>query len=1168
MKKSATDWPVLFKEDFDVLQEGLPANWHVERNSSMPTAAWVGHEGAFDLLSAGNKYIPVIPDVTDVRMEIGFSVNYRVSHAFTFILLFHYDRFRREGDAVRLSCMGEPAQCKVEFGRVADNIFTPLSIVTHDGGIPDAVLGATMFARLECVGPKATVSFAGMDNSFEFETVQAGKVCLAREHFLDLFTVSHFTVSVPSLPTGTNRRTVRVRLPEESLPDSIFCDLELEDFGDCTCATVTLSGGVRDTPPGEGDYHVMRADILANPYFKVLCGGKATTFTLFQGEAIMAQDEMTPGYFYEILHRRPPWPLKRKIAFFRPEGPAYFAVGAETCLNTTTCNTALSPGETLFDESGDIIYSGRAVSQAVGDIVFASQEDKEIIERLPKEDPRHDMAVAFARRNHYFLSGEKICFTVNVRAREALSLEYEVVLEDVFFTKLRSVPFKVTFSTSRVADFELRTAALRCDDLRGLAEGVYHLRLRSVDATGVQLEDYCAFEVMGRGEDALPPPLLSGLPYLYDSRTETRGLETDSFDPWHVARVDEGHYMACANFLPVAARKYNVAPTVHAYRREWFLWLASRCADKPMMRDNMDLIAQADYISNKEELEFVQLYARSNYGGGRLPQLLEFLRMYPDPRYDDNNIRELETAVAEGRGVDSVSTSALINGGFGEGDPELSHHNFEILAKFHWSEWLEFRNQYMAKKIQTSLDDMRRLQPHIRFSGYGPANIYCAKCKGQEFIKAHQSMYLTDDMVGFFQYEDYPYSCSYPIVRGTYMLAAALMVLPYARIYPEYYTNGIQGCPDGAVYYAHPPFGFSEGNPARRFKLVCFDYAFASGHFLDGEFRYWSKHGFQVCTFSREYYEHMLRAWRHVVEHKPVRPIKSATFVFSETSRGTVKVSFTRFMRHVRESGFEAVPFAYEMSRCSGQLAGFQINIGELAKLTPDDTDLLVLPPLTGATAEEVGAIRRLHAAGVNLLLFEDATGLEDIFGVKPLAEPQSVTNLHATDLLPFRLEEYCEEPLCAGRYAADGAETLIDAEVPVLLTKRNGVARAVFCNVPPMFVRDSQLHQYDSIGRESISELINKSIAFVMGEMTGGAASTSEGRVIGFMDEHDNTVIVIQNTNETEIHPVVRYRKRVLSEHVADCDKPWRTLTDDGVHITCRLAVPPEDAAIVVISK
>ena len=58
----------------------------------------------------------------------------------------------------------------------------------------------------------------------------------------------------------------------------------------------------------------------------------------------------------------------------------------------------------------------------------------------------------------------------------------------------------------------------------------------------------------------------------------------------------------------------------------------------------------------------------------------------------------------------------------------------------------------------------------------------------------------------------------------------------------------------------------------------------------------------------------------------------------------------------------------------------------------------------------------------------------------------------------------------------------------------------------------------------ESAHATATAATAFVMGEMTGAAATTSEGRVIGFNDEHGDAVLVIQNTDETEIHPVVRY--------------------------------------------
>ncbi|MBO4345942.1 MAG: hypothetical protein J5833_09300, partial [Victivallales bacterium] len=705
----------MFDEDFNVLDGKLPANWFVERNSSLPITAWEGHEGSFDLLSAGNKYIPVIPDVADFRIDMLCSANYKVAGEFSFTLTFHYDMYRREGDAVRISCNGTPVNCTVEFGRVADNIFTPSKTFSHEALPMEKVL-SKMSVALTCVGRKACVEFAGIADSFEFGEAQEGKLCLSREHFLDLFNVSGFKVTVPKLPACIGSKSLRATLPIDAIPFPITCVFQFEDYGNCVIGNVTLDGGVRDTPPGEGDYHVMRADFLTNPYVKVLSEGTSRKFTLFQGDAILAQDEMTPAYFYTLMHRRPPWPMERKIAFIKPQGDLFFAVGADRCLNTTTMTTALEPGETVIDSDGRQIYSGKAISEADSNVVFRSQEDKEIIGLLPKDDPRYDLAVAFAKKNHYFLSGESIEFTLEVSSRKALPMEYEVTLENVFLDKLRTVSATVTFKESELAGFTVNTATIRCEDLAGLAEGVYHLRVRGTDATGVPIEDYCAFEVMGRGADALPPPLVSGLPFLYDSRTETRGLQTDSFDPWHTACVDEGHYMACANFLPAVARANRIAPTVHAYHREWFLWLASRCSNAPMMADNKDLIAEADYVHNKEELRWVPLFTRSCYGGGSLPGLLEFIRRHPDDRYDYGNIRELERLVAEGKGVDSASTSAIINGGRDLNDPELSAANFEVLAKYHWQEWLEHRNRYMADKLRKSVEWMRKLQPKVKYS--------------------------------------------------------------------------------------------------------------------------------------------------------------------------------------------------------------------------------------------------------------------------------------------------------------------------------------------------------------------------------------------------------------------------------------------------------------------
>jgi hypothetical protein len=48
---------------------------------------------------------------------------------------------------------------------------------------------------------------------------------------------------------------------------------------------------------------------------------------------------------------------------------------------------------------------------------------------------------------------------------------------------------------------------------------------------------------------------------------------------------------------------------------------------------------------------------------------------------------------------------------------------------------------------------------------------------------------------------------------------------------------------------------------------------------------------------------------------------------------------------------------------------------------------MLVLPPMRGATPEQVAAIRRLYKEGMALVCFDDATGLEDLFGIRRLGE-------------------------------------------------------------------------------------------------------------------------------------------------------------------------------------
>ncbi|MDD4097216.1 MAG: hypothetical protein PHC30_00470, partial [Lentisphaeria bacterium] len=1105
-----------------------------------------GQEG-LELLSAGNKLIALTPDLSDFRLELSFRVDIALSGQMALLVSFRYDLATRTGDALRCQRPRGSQQLVLEYGRMADNRFEPVQSATLE--TDDQVFAADVSMTMVLTGTALNVEVAAGRVAFTTAPPRFGKVAISRGHFFAPLLLTAFALTGDEQPVPAATGQCQVTLPGAATLYPIRCRVDWRDYGDVCEADLVFSGGVPETPAGEGNYHGMRADILDRPYFKVIQADVDEKQVLVDGQVVLVVEQLAPAYFYQVLHRRTPWPLRRTVRFAKPKGPFCLAVGAESYLHTTTKTLALRPAETWFSLDGTCLHSGLGLSTAPYLVTFASQADKAILARLPADDPRREAAAEFARRNHYFLAGEPLRLTITVLGGGALPSAYAVELEDAFLAPLRPLAVRMAADVVPVGPRSMARATLVCEVLADLAPGVYHLRVRGCDSSVPPLEEYCALEVLSREPGAPPPPILSGLPYLYDSRTETRGLATDSFDPWLATAVDEGHYMAAVNFLPKCARDNAIAPTVRAYGREWFLWLNSRCADRPRPEDNLDLVAEADYITPPTDLLGLNsLLWIHQYRGEILDWAIDFMNDTGDQRFD------LEAA----RGARAAG-----------GQIDLA--NAETLAEYHWAAWTDFAQERMAARRQAVLDKLRQVNPRLRFAGYGPAPIYASHYKGQEFVAT--LLNARDDLGrrGFWQYEDYPSACSYGIERGTYFLTASLMALPGHRIYPEIYTLGIQGCPDGAVFFAHPPYGRRLANPPLRIKRRVYDYAFASAHWLNGAFHYWDQGGFQVCGFDRERYEVLLRAWRNVRLFPPARPLRSAAFVYDDGSwrrdiGQTLLTNYGGAILDVRKTVAEDVPFACEMARRQAVLAGFQVNAGELAGLTPADVDLLVLPPLAGMAPASLEAIRRLHAGGVNLLGFEDVSGLEDLFGVRDTGASQAVTHLRGTSAFLPGQTEFCEEPRCRGKYAAAGAAVLLEAEVPVLLQQRNAAATAALFNVPPTLVRDDQLHDRLGYGRESISALVNQAAGLVISRLSGQAATASAGRLLGFRTHGGETVLVVANPGEQGFLVVeVRLSKTSVGQCLVSCDQPFTVLNDEAGAITVRLRLPAEESALLV---
>jgi len=693
--------------------------------------------------------------------------------------------------------------------------------------------------------------------------------------------------------------------------------------------------------------------------------------------------------------------------------------------------------------------------------------------------------------------------------------------------------------------------------LTDLACGVWHLRMKSTDPSVPELTDYCALEVMSREPGALPPPLLSGLPYLYNSRTETRGLMTDGFDPWLGSSVNAPHYLACANFLPPAARKYQVVPTVHAYGREYFLWLGSRCADDWSCHGNRDLIEQADYVNIAEELGATSLLWLYSYHHFVLDQLIVFLESKNDPAFDLQKLKAVRQAQ--------------------ESNPDwqakklyLDCETFRLLAGKYWEEWLDFINESAQRRKEDLLSQLRKNNPKLRCAGYGPAHIYAGCLKGPDFIRLLQNEKSTPEVDSFWQYEDYPFSCRYGLERGSYFLASMLMTLPGARIYPEIYTGGgLGGCIDGAVYYAYPPFGHRPGSyPQRMFQSV-FEFRYASAYFTADGFHFWDKCGFQTCGFSREWNETLIKAWRIVIEHTPVRPLRGPAFVDSEASRRAARdsrmiVEYPQYsIMDVRNTAVEDVPYLAQTIRQQGFPPGFQVQEANICRLTPDDASLLVLPPLKGMAKETLRHIRALHDAGVALLVCEDVTGLEDLFGVRDTSVRKNLSRLRGTNGFCEGMTEFCDDERCTGRYEADGAEILIEAEIPVLTVKRNRAASAAFFNVPPHLVREDALHERMTYSKEGISEFMAHAVAELIRRIAPSPVAADGGKLIACHTADGGIIIPFYNpSDKKETVMTIRLAPALCRNRELGGSVPFARMGNDAV----RLRLPPDGSGYLLL--
>ena len=202
----------------------------------------------------------------------------------------------------------------------------------------------------------------------------------------------------------------------------------------------------------------------------------------------------------------------------------------------------------------------------------------------------------------------------------------------------------------------------------------------------------------------------------------------------------------------------------------------------------------------------------------------------------------------------------------------------------------------------------------------------------------------------------------------------------------------------------------------------------------------------------------------------------------------------------------------------------------------------------------------------MNLIACEDVEGLEDLFGVKDTAEKKNITKITGKNGFLEGASEMCDEDLCTGSYALNGAKVLLDAEIPVLTIKKNGRASAAFFNVPPHMVKGDRLHLRLGYGKDNISSFMTEAVGELFRLLGDVEVFSDKGRLQASRTKQGKDIVLVSNEDdENKTTVIVTVKKSSGRTAVESCDKPFALLPAEKGCIKIRINLPAGGAAAIL---
>ena len=951
-----------------------PYSFSVERHSPTDNMhAWV-KDDAFYMASVGNRFVMNTPAFKTYEFGMRFKVTYMSEIPIKFMVLVGYDEVARKGKAIYFHY---DLNHKITVS-LADVQGNGITILESQETVLDTPLAENTYYEycLKTEQNKVSGNIAGADFSFDAES-QKGKLAIERVDFIgELIIESVCFTSSEEYESENVIQETTVDIPLTNGGDIPYTlTWKIDNIEGEYYLTAKLDGGTktrkvnREDRPGQ---YVAEKDWMTSPYIGL--GSKntlSTNFCIARGEKAF----IDPNIFWDCqkdFFKDTEIPIVNtyKISESLLCEDLEIVFGYEKLACTGYFGQA-GGCEFRFTPDGKLIYLGDAADG--GDIYeLYSQEDKLALSFVEDDCYKKEEVIEHIKYNHYFDVSEDIEFTFVMRTMtDPKYMDIKASVLNVYeYETLGTYPAEIEIGKWDYGYNQL-TAKIKVPKME---IGVYKAEF-VVLYGGKEYKRYVkAFEVFDQNSD-VNPALASGLPFVFSMPNEQKWLMRNAFDLWTPMKsCDVVHYYNCTTDTPIEATIRKQWKLNKKFKREWFLWMASRTCKNWQDREYYrEVIENCDYMFMSYDERDVDLSQ-----SGLFPFCTEFHLYENFMRRAKERVGMTDEFLKENPEIaEKVDYKPGMEFTF-----ERYLNLFEVCA----SDWIAFMNKKGMEMVKAQNAEIAKINPNVKRSLYGPINMYVTPTMTNHSLQ----FYCTDDYkgasddvyTGFAVFEDYPYSCSYQTYRGAFTAMTLLLHSPKLRLYPEQYQGGKGGCIDGAVKFAHAPMG-AYNVEAYQNATHAFEYVFNTAHKLEDGYHYWNTYGFhRNPTLVPELVKH----WKYVVQNKPKQPLKSMAYLAEYTDKEDylellcAREDLTNvFMINPSEIGHGLI---HESTREGGVPNGFAVKYDGLKTLSADECDVLVVPTLKYAEKEVVAEIRRLYNEGVNLIAVSDVTGLEDLFGV------------------------------------------------------------------------------------------------------------------------------------------------------------------------------------------